>query len=473
LLNQSHLAARSRVLLRDARAFNILAGTFEHRRPRDFGWEPNGMTAQTTPFVIGNPATHRGLAQRIVSAYRAIFSVEEIAADISLKWLSGALLLGFLVTFSAWLYTPMTTAKAVSEGSYLCWPFFQSCSSLIFLSTLPEGYSQTTVYMALFAVSLGAVYAIYLEEWTWVHFGIFFLIVVKLFFTLANYEFRGNFDYYHNLFCLIFLVCAHKRFFSQLAIVSCYFLSTATKIHPSWILGEYFTSLKTGLPIFPWGTELLMTNLVIAMEMIGAWFLFSRNRIIQRLVFSFFVIFHLYSGILVGYRYPTTVLPPLMILFGPWFEPHSSAPLDRRSVPGWMIMCGLVCLQLIPHLISGDEKLTMEGNFYGLYMFEANHQCFGEISRDNVVIERFSESNARARCDPYATWFRAKNRNCSDAAHKYRMVFNHSINGNPFRQIVNEPDLCSLQYRPFSHNEWIKDETTAPAVGLPVQNTYQ
>jgi hypothetical protein len=136
-------------------------------------------------------------------------------------------------------------------------------------------------------------------------------------------------------------------------------------------------------------------------------------------------------------------------------------------------MCGLVCLQLIPQLISGDEQLTMEGNFYGLYMFEANHQCFGEISRDNVVIEKFSESNARARCDPYATWFRAKNRNCSDAAHKYRMVFNHSINGNPFRQIVNEPDLCSLQYRPFSHNEWIKDETTAPAVGLPAQNTYQ
>jgi hypothetical protein len=38
---------------------------------------------------------------------------------------------------------------------------------------------------------------------------------------------------------------------------------------------------------------------------------------------------------------------------------------------------------------------------------------------------------------------------------------------------VNEGDLCSLSYTPYAHNDWIKDETTAPMIGRPLENYYR
>jgi hypothetical protein len=290
---------------------------------------------------------------------------------------------------------------------------------------------------------------------------------------LINYDFRGNYDYYHNLLCVVYLLCSHKKFFAQLVLVFCYFLSVAAKIHPSWILGQYFTSLKTGLPMFPFGSEIVMTNLVMVMETVGAWFLFSRNYVIQRSVLVFFIVFHLYSGLLVGYRYPTTVLPPLLILFGPWFRGPERVPIDGRSFVGWSLMGVLLFGQMLAHTIEGDEKLTLEANFYGMYMFEANHQCYGHVSQGQNVLRKFVSTNAKLRCDPYEFWFRAKNTYCSRYDQKYQLVFVHSINGNPFREIVNELDLCKLEYHPFSRNAWIKDEHEAPTVARPVQNGYR
>lgn len=431
------------------------------------------VTKLDLPELPKNPLAS-SIATRLVKSYSGIFNVGEISDDLSLKWLSGAILLGFHVTFASWMYSSTTTLRAVADNTYTCWPFFQSCKSLIWLSTLPDGYSQTTVYMALFGIIVLAVYLIYRERWAGVHACIAVLFAAKIYFTLINYEFKGNYDYYHNSFCLIFLFLPYKKFFSQLAIVLFYFLSTATKIHPSWILGQYFTSLVDGLPIFPAGSEIFMTNLVIVMEMIGAWFLFSRNWLLQRTVLVFFILFHLYSGILVGYRYPTTVLPPLLILFGPWFRPYERVPLDRRAVPGWTLAGGLLGLQLLPHMIPGDEKLTLEGNFFGLYMFEANHQCFVTISNKGKIVDRHVSVNPRNRCDPYEYWFRAKNTFCekSDGG-EYSLTFTHSINGGPFLEIVNERDLCHLDYRAFAHNSWIKLEDEAAAVGRPVANRYR
>src|SRR5436305_8843573 len=92
------------------------------------------------------------LWNRFLRQYRTLTNISEIYDDIALKWLAGALLLGFHVTFSSWSYSPLTTTRAVADGSYVCWPMFQDCKSLIWLSTLPDGYSQTTLYMGLFGI---------------------------------------------------------------------------------------------------------------------------------------------------------------------------------------------------------------------------------------------------------------------------------------------------------------------------------
>jgi hypothetical protein len=405
--------------------------------------------------------------------YRKLFSVDEIAQDIVLQWMAGAILLGFFVTFDAWMYSDSTTIKAVNNGSYLCWPHFQNCKYLIWLSVLPDGYSQTIVFMFLFGLIGLAIWAIKESAWEYVHAIILILLAAKLYFTLIDYNHKGNYDYYHNTFCIIFLFAVHKKFFLKFVMVFFYFLSTASKIHESWILGEYFTSLKTGLPLFPAGTELLMTNLVIGMEMVAAWLLFSRIHLVQRAILLFFIVFHLYSGILVGYRYPATCLPPLIILFGPWHNNRDVVPAGIGTLRGWSMMAALLIIQLFPRTIAGDEKLTLEGNYYGLYMFEANHQCFWAVKKDSKIVWSNYSANARNRCDPYDIWFRAKNRFCKTPGDQVSMGLSHSINGHPFQEIVNESDICGLRYRPFGRNSWIKDEKQAPIVGQPVQNFYR
>ncbi|HEV2505498.1 MAG TPA: hypothetical protein VGV39_20645 [Mesorhizobium sp.] len=427
---------------------------------------------QSQVGVNSGNSTAKSLVDRVTDSYSRIFSVREIGEDIILRWMTGAILLGFFVTFDSWKYSYNTTLRAVEKSAYICWPFFQNCQNLIWMEALPYGYSQTIFFMGLFGIMAASIYFMYEKRWEIVHFLILFLFSIKIYLMLIDYEHKGNYDYYHNAFCIIYLFARHRVFFFRFCLVFFYFLSTASKIYPSWVLGEYFTALKTGLPIFPFGTEILMTNLVIIMEMIFSWFLLSSNKFFQRAVFVFFVIFHLYSGILVGYRYPATVLPALLILFGPWFRPLPP-PTGKSSLVGWGLMGLLLAAQITPHLISGDEKLTLEGNQYGLYMFEANHQCYSTISRGDKVLSSMKSASARFRCDPYFVWFQAKNIYCRDGEGPVKMIYNHSVNGRAFREIVNEPDICNLSYKAFGHNSWIKDEKTAPTGGVPVQNIYQ
>jgi hypothetical protein len=79
--------------------------------------------------------------------------------------------------------------------------------------------------------------------------------------------------------------------------------------------------------------------------------------------------------------------------------------VDKKSIAGWIFVIILFILQFISILIPGDEKLTLEGNKYGLYMFEANHQCFSElvIERKNgfLITKKNNSESARNRCDPY------------------------------------------------------------------------
>lgn len=417
--------------------------------------------------------THRLSDNQLIDGYVDdktsfnLFFINEIAQDIALRIFGGAVLLGFLFTFAGWQMNAQTTLSGVDQNIAVCWPFFQNCLDYIVLDTLPVGYSQTIVFMALFGVIFTGAYALLANRYALAHICIGILFAAKLYFTLVNYDYNANYDYYHTTFTIIYLFMPYKRFFGSLAVAFFYFLSTATKIHPGWLLGTYFSTLQTGLPIFPDETIPVWTGLVIVMEMVGAWLLFSRVLWIQRTVVFFFAVFHLYSGILVGYFYPTIVLPSLLIFFGPLYRPFETVPLNRKALLGWVLFATLFMAQMISHLIPEDEKYTMEGNFYGLYMFEANHQCDVAVNSDHGVLYEISTRNARARCDVYEYWFRMSHKFCTDDQNQ-RIAFqiNHSINGGPFYQIVDEPDLCALSYKAFSKNDWIKGPETAQIVGV-------
>ncbi|QQG38142.1 MAG: hypothetical protein HYS26_01135 [Candidatus Kaiserbacteria bacterium] len=332
--------------------------------------------------------------------------------------------------------------------------------------------------MALFGLLALAVYLMYKKEWVLAHIA---LIPSFLWHFLGSFvlsgELAGNYDYYLFLLAFVLLFVPYKEFFLKLLLVLFYFLASLSKIHESWILGTYFSSLKTGLPLFPDWSIPIWTNLVIFMEMVAAWFLLSGRRLLQRAVFIFFVAFHLYSGIFVGFRYPATVLPTLLILFGPLYA-YTPPPLTRRALAGWILVSLMFMAQLSPLLVRGDEKLTLEANKFGLYMFESNHQCVSSATvflKDGTQYEVRAESvSARSRCDPYYYWFSLRAPCERDQAiGRIVWTFDHSINGGPFLRIVDEQDACSLSYDPFRHNAWIKTETDAPEViGWPVENVY-
>lgn len=415
---------------------------------------------------------------RFKALYRRIFSISEIEQSTVLTLVLGSLTLSYYITFARFFYRTDTTIDGVGLGTNICWSYFQGCRDLIFLQTLPYGYSQPILYMSLFGLLVLTAYFLFKRDVVSAHMALIpafaWHVIASL--VLTN-SLAGNYDYYMIIIGIVMLFLPHKLFFARIIVVLFYFLSTVAKIHPTWILGSYFSALSTGLPMFPDTTIPIWTNLVIAMEMFGSWLLLSRQRLLQRGALVFFTAFHLYSGILVGYLYPTIVLPLILILFGP-LNQYQTAPLDKKSIWGWVLVILLFVGQSVALFIPGDAKLTLEGNRFGLYMFEANHQCVSEWTekRTDGSQETFrrESSNALQRCDPYDYWFVLKQSCEREDIASIAWTFDHSINGGAFYRIVDVPDLCVLSYSPFSHNDWIRTEHDSPQLmGYPARNVYR
>ncbi len=396
-----------------------------------------------------------------------------------LQWALGALVFNYFIIFFTWINRSIITVETKESYLFTCPTYFQNCDMFYVLQALPEGYSQTFLYMLFFGVLVWAVYLISEKRWKETQ-----LVLIPLFiwhflnlFVFASIETSGNYEFYVVGYGIILLFLPHKEFFLKLQLVMYYMLSTSVKIHPAWVEGGYFTNLSLGLPFFPNWSIPIFTNVVIIMEMVGAWFLLSSNKFLQRAALTFFIIFHLYSGILVEYRYPASVFLMVLVVFGPWYR-HQPVPLDKKSILGWSFILLLVVLQFIPKFIPGDEKLTLEGNKFGIYMFESNHQCLSQAlvhykdgSEREITIAR---PVSRHRCTPYIYFLNLKSRCEGDErVESISWTLDHSINGNPFLRIVDEQNVCELEYDGFRHNEWIKSDLDNPKVmGWPVQNYY-
>lgn len=412
--------------------------------------------------------------------YRRTFSVSEIEQNVALQLCFGALLLVFLFVFSQWINAQALTIEAVTTGTHVCKPYFQDCGALYFLEALPQGYSQNIFYLFLFVLIGGAVLAAAKKEWIIAHMSMTLIwIWTFLVVYVLTDQLGGNYDYYLVWLTFVLLFLPHKLFFIKATLAIFYFAAATIKYDEGWILGTYFTAMQTGLPIFPDTFTPFITLAVVTMQTVGVWLLFSGHRLTQRLALLYFALFHFYSLILVGYRYPLTVLPILVIVFGLYYVRQPLPPL-KSGWPGFVLLGVILALQVSPYLIAGDHKYTMEGNKYGLYMFEANHQCrsvVALVATDGTTNEStYDSASARNRCDPYAVWFRLQQL-CTaggEALARITWQMDHSINGGPFYRIVDTTNACDLEYKPFTHNQWIKDpELGAPIVGYPYQNYYR
>lgn len=449
------------------------------------------------------------LSTKCIEWYRKMFSINELEREPVVQWMFGAMLFYFFVSFGIWVGRSDITAEVARRGGAVCWPYFQQCADWYFLHVLPYGYSQTTLYMCLYAVMVLIVYLMWKKSWVYAHALLFLLLVWKTFVVFVlSYTISGPYDYYHIILTAALLFLPYKEYFLKLIFVLLYFMSVTVKFTPAWIAGTYFTSMVGGAPFLPDWFVPIATNIVIFGQIIECWFLLSKHRLLQRISFAYALFFHLYSGILVLYNYPSISVPAIVILFGPMYR-HTPTPFTKKALYGWALVVLIGLFQLLGFIIPTDRYITLEGNRFGMFMFEANHQCVvtvtsyytskrssnndfeapdgtqcqgfycitkrqTTVSATGTVQEiRYESGTAWNRCDPYEWWSRLQQQ-CpkNPTLTRIALQLDHSINGSPFYRIVDTPNICDEEYRPFAHNPWILIPPEAKEVGYPAQNWY-
>lgn len=449
------------------------------------------------------------ISATFIERYRRLFTIGEIEREPVVQWMFGAMLFYFFVSFSIWINRSDITVETARRGGAVCWPYFQKCTDLYFLHALPYGYSQSALYMCLYAVLVLIVYLMWKKNWVFAHALTLLLLLWKIFVVFVlSYTISGPYDYYHIILTATLLFVPHKEYFLKLVFVFLYFMSVTVKFTPAWIAGTYFTSMVYGAPFVPTWLTPLATNIVIFGQIVECWFLLSSRPLLQRFSFWYALFFHIYSGVLVLYNYPSVTVPAIVILFGPMYR-HTPTPFTRKAIAGWTIIVLIALFQLTGFLIPTDRFITLEGNRFGMFMFEANHQCVATVTsyytskrsgRDDfesppgaqcqgfycatkrttavsatgtVQQIRYESGTAWNRCDPYE-WLSRLKQPCTNNPTLTRIALqlDHSINGSPFYRIVDTDNICNLTYQPFAHNAWILIPPEAKTVGYPVENWY-
>lgn len=363
---------------------------------------------------------------------------------------------------------------------FVCWPHFQNCHRLFLLDIPPWGFSYNLWMAFLFLAGLFAAVSIYRRHWLAAQLALSILILWKLSYHFALQQTEmANFQYYSLPLMMIWAWLPNKNFFLRVTFAVSYFFAAGVKFNASWIEGSYFSSLSLGLPGIPSSLIPWACHAVIVFEIFGSLFLLTRNPTWRRRTVFMWILFHLYSLLLVGYFYPLHCIPFLFLLF--FIEPPSvTTPSIRQGRLGYLLLAGLIALNLIPKFVSRDPLYTGETYQYGLGMIDANYQCHiqwqvidskGKILEDNV----WNSRNATWRCPPYRTWYRL-HRRCEKDPRVGQIRYTHdlSVNGGPFYRVVDTENACQLNYSFWSENPWIlTPDDGAKIVGYPRPNVMR
>lgn len=395
------------------------------------------------------------------------------------KLIYWGLIFGFLTAFSDWIQSARFTKSAHMSDSITCPEYFQSCSRLLFYEGPPGSYGQTIFYAFLLSFLAFSAICALKEKWT----EAFVLLIPPTIFKFTAALFLADkisapFEYFHLTFIIILLFFPKKISFLKMSFCCLYFFSGVIKIHEGWILGTSFSSLQLGLPLFPDALIPIATNFVIFLELTVTWFLLSHKRSYRLIAVSIYILFHLYSATIVGYRYPIHCLPLVISLFL-IDESHFKFPkLKLKYLIPYSYVGLIIIFHLIPLFITGNQKVSYGGVRLSVGMFDANRQCSSTVitnyadgtSERKIMNSKYSG----VRCVPYQRWFILQ-KNCKqENVVSINWTYDISTNGSPFYRVVDEENACDLDYKVFQHNEWIaigSSDIKGQIVGHPQKNT--
>ncbi len=402
-----------------------------------------------------------------------LLRVKEIEANKYLQYVYWALIVGFLFSFQTLMNHKIGDLSKISNMSYVCPTYFRTCEQFYFLNFLPNGYSGNLFYAFLFSLITLSVF--FGAKGSWFK-SILFIIPPTIWKVWATFFLEDRisvpFEYFHIGFLLVLLFSKNKFNSLKHTLVIMYFVSALVKVHDAWIVGTYFSTLNLGLPLFHDSLIPFATNFIVLLELFTPILLLSRNHRIKSIALYTYIVFHIYSISLVGFRYPIHCLPIICILFLP--------KLKTMPVKNWgvrIFLFFIITANIFPFFIKGDHKISYEGVRLAVTMFDSNRQCESikemTLETGEVRTEIQRSGYAFVRCTPYWHWYHIS---LLCKSHKYKKIswiFNMSINGNPFYTVVNSKNACELNYKLFGENLWINSSTNDhQIVGFPKKNAY-
>jgi hypothetical protein len=443
------------------------------------------------------------------------FHTREVDRDPRLRIICAALLSYYFLTFYTWWQSaPSLSTLGNKTFEYVPAPVFQNMRWLVFLNF---GQTQACLYVLGMLALLGLFSLFYLRSSLLAMCLMAFLFVSKMYLYLDDLRLFRNFHHFHLFFTLVFLLSRDKLRFFRAALAVGYLMAAVVKISPSWLQGEYFNSLPEKLPLFPkinWVVTAAGLS-VMTLESLGPLAWFTGITWLRRLSFGSFILFHMYSGLLVGFLYTSLMLPLAVTSFLRFDRPlQAGYRFSWQDLAPLMILALVIFAGFYHYCLPGDVRLTCEGRYYGFYMYDANRQVTfkTEITKGNktwkinvfrpyqapsmempdqdiyaritcefwedgsllrkssvghsiedegqVIFNPlfFAKIEDRTYGDPYFCWYYARELERRYQPDRISLHLDVQLNGHPeVATLLDIPDFAKLSptYNPFKHNDWI------------------
>lgn len=422
---------------------------------------------------------------------------------MNLRLALGAMLFYYYVTFHAWATNLGLSTRGVANLEALpTWPV-EDIPNWIFL----DAFWTRAWLNSLGLLAIVAVLRLIQGSTRGPMIALAFLFVNKLYFYLADLRMVANFHHMHLILSFLLLFAHEKLFFYRLGLGVIYWLAALAKLTPSWLWGEYFNSVPAGLPLLPRAAITPACLALTVLEVVGPVMWTSRDKRVRWTSVALFTLFHAYSGLIVGYWYPTLMLPALLAAFVTFDEPMQAGyRFHKQDLVSWVFLGLLLLGGVWSYVIPGDARTTAEGRYLGMFMFDANRRVQAEfeivkgdrrwlfqlehswpeeevldwrtsmicthgdevfavkepVREDGVVIfnpNMFSHGASRMFGDPYL--YRHYGRELLRRFRPDRLSIKlyQQLDGHPERfQVLDISDFEALNpgYNPFWHNDWIR-----------------
>ncbi len=394
--------------------------------------------------------------------------IEEISCSKYLQILYCVLVTDILFLLQEWYKSPILLKESIQNINYLCPPYFVDCNIAYIFTNSAPGYSYKLLIAFVASFIFFSIFFFLKQNYKLATLLLLIPVIFKfIILYFLNYDTVLNYNYLTLLLAIVFIFAKDKLFAMKVIVTFMYFSSAFIKIYPSYLAGGFFDTLNGGLPLLPESLSSLNLNslyasFIVLLLVLGPAFLWSKNKLYRSISFFTMLIFHLYSIVFVGFRFPFVCI---MLLYIFYLSEHQSFELKKiyNNKLLSVLLVIMFSLQAFPYLIDGDHKFTAEGEKYGYYIFNTNKQCIINttiIYKDGTKKElNASSTNPIQRCDPYRDWFILNKRCGSDQNIKnIKLQYYVSLNGSNYYEVVNTNDICKLKYSIFKHNEWIKDD---------------